>query len=99
MKPKPIIKAGFVVACFDGDPRFLCRDAKHGHYVVTLDPAKALTFADEADADEARRRASRILNSAWTRAGSWRTYRANSKITFTEARPLATAADHARAAG
>jgi hypothetical protein len=90
MKPKPFLKTGFVIACFDGDPpRFVCKDRKHGHYVVTTDPAHALAFKDEADAHEAREAALRAFNSAWSsRQGTWRTYRMNSKTTFEEMRAL-----------
>jgi hypothetical protein len=87
MKPKPILKTGYIIACFEGDqPRFVCKDRKHGHYVVTTDPAHALTFEDEADADEAREAVRRAFNSGWSRQGAWRTYRMNSKTTFDEVR-------------
>lgn len=88
MRPKPIVKTGFVVACFDGEqPRFLCRDRKHGHYVVTTDAAVALSFEDEGDADEAREEAGRVsLNSPWVRGGAWRTWRMASRFSFEDPR-------------
>ena len=52
--PPVLSSTGWVVGCFDGEhPRFLCRDARHGHWVVATDPARALKFADVQHASRA----------------------------------------------
>jgi hypothetical protein len=81
VKPKPIIKTGYLIACFSGDrPRYLCKDRKHGHYVVTLDDRSGLTFDDLADAQGALDDYQR--SQGFNRDLAWSVYRMNSKITL-----------------
>jgi hypothetical protein len=83
MKPKPTIKTGFVIACFEGaQPKFMCKDSKRGHYVVTLNQNAAMVLDDETDAVKALAEFER--SQGWLRAGSWRPYLMNSKTTFQE---------------
>jgi hypothetical protein len=85
MKPKPTIKTGYVLACFEGaQPKFVCKDSKRGHYVVTLNQNAAMVLDDETDAVSALAAFER--SQGWLRAGSWRPYRMNTKSTFEEVR-------------
>lgn len=86
MKPKPITSSGYVVAAFDGPrPRFLCRDSKHGHWVVTLELQKATCFGSEAEAVAAAADYRRLDHGRLHVApGTWRAYAVSTKTTFAE---------------
>jgi hypothetical protein len=86
MKPKPIMRSGYVVASFDRTTRFLCRDKKHGHHVVTLVAASALVFDEEPEATEALATYRRLQGANYH--GAWAVYRMNSKMTFEEMRAV-----------
>ncbi|MBV9996297.1 MAG: hypothetical protein JO127_13915 [Caulobacteraceae bacterium] len=50
--PKPTTTETYIIAAFDQDrPRYVYRDRKHGHLVVTLDQAKAHPFESLAEAE------------------------------------------------
>jgi len=50
--PKPTTTETYIIAAFDADrPRYICRDSKHRHLVVVLDPAKAHRFETLAEAE------------------------------------------------
>jgi hypothetical protein len=86
MKPKPIVTNTYIVAAFDGAaPRYLCRDSRHGHWVVTGDERKAATFAAQAEAVEAAADYLRLgFGLSHTRPGNWRAYAVTKRLTFAE---------------
>lgn len=86
MKPKPIVTTSYVAATFDGPaPRYLCRDTRHGHWVVTTDHQKAAPFATGRDAAAAAADYTRLgYGNVHCRPGSWRAYELTTRLTFTE---------------
>jgi hypothetical protein len=87
VKPKPIVTNTFVVAALDGPtPRYLCRDRRHGHWVVTIDHRKAMTFPSEREAARAAADYGRMTTKHFfTRPGDWRAYAVSTRLTFAEA--------------
>lgn len=86
MKLKPIVTTCHVVAAFDGPvPRYLCRDTKHGHWVVTTDQQKASQFATGAEALAAAADYLRLgFGLHHTRPADWKAYAVTTRTTFVE---------------
>lgn len=89
MKPKPIVTTPHIVAALDGpSPRYICRDSKHGHWVVTTDHQKATPFESEADARKAAADYGRMAaRNHFTRPGEWRAYAVTARFIFSELLP------------
>lgn len=86
MKPKPLVTHAYVVAAFEGPaPRYLCRDSRHGHWVVTTDHQKATAFASEREAVEAAASYVRLgFDKHHARPGAWRAFAVTTRLTFAE---------------
>lgn len=86
MTPKPITSTTYVVAAFDGArPRFLCRDSRHGHWVVTVDQQKASQFATPNQAVDAASDYRRLgFGRHHSRDGDWRAFAVTMRLAFSE---------------
>ena len=79
--PKPVVSSALVVAAFDGQsPRFLCKDARRGHWVTTDDLGRAQRFDHEAAARGAIAAYAPIARQYG--GGDWRLWRMTSRTTF-----------------
>lgn len=86
MKLKPLVTNAYIVAAFDGPrPCYLCRDSRHGHWVVTTDHQKATAFASEQEAVDAAADYLRLgYGKHHARPGDWRAFAVTTRLTFAE---------------
>ena len=86
--PRPITDTSWIVARFGSErPRFLCRDQKHGHWVVVTTPDRALKFPDEAAARAALIdfQVRGLAAHAHDPRGDWLVYEASTRTSFSPA--------------
>ena len=84
-RPRPIERSAWVVAALEpGEPRYLRRADKGGHWVVTMEPERALGFDDRAAAEAALANYEGLGHGRHIHGapGGWQVWRMATRITL-----------------